>query len=269
MQFHSLAAADSAAAWLMRHGRHVHKLLLEGRAAGDESADSCALAVATCLSMPGMAPQLADLSIDAGCNLHTEWLCPMRSLQRLSLTADYGTIHIAPATSGLTVLQSLELCSNTLQLPAACRLPTSITRLSVCFFEMAMWPEMPQQASSGGHHVRFQGMQVDLQPPADLLLWTSHAIPTCLQFAQLPQLQRLKFDMCDCSADSMSRLSALSSSLTRLEVSNGPLTAPQLAMLTRLQHFCWLTGHADSSAVASSALPHLTGLTCLVSPLGG
>jgi len=67
----------------------------------------------------------------------------------------------------------------------------------------------------------------------------------------------------------MSRLSALSGSLTRLEVSNGPLTAPQLAMLTRLQHLCWFTGHADSSAVASHALPHLTGLTCLVGSLGG
>jgi len=122
--------------------------------------------------MPGMAPQLADLSIDAGCNLHTEWLCPMRSLQRLSLTADYGTIHITPATSGLTALQSLELCSNTLHLPADCPLPTSITRLSVCFLEMALWAEMPQQASLGGHNVRPRGMQVDLQLICPLLTYS-------------------------------------------------------------------------------------------------
>ena len=58
------------------------------------------------------------------------------------------------------------------------------------------------------------------------------------QVAQLPRLQRLLLDQCDYSPDSLSsQLSALSGSLTRLEVSEMELPSQEaLAALTRLQH---------------------------------
>jgi len=94
----------------------------------------------------------------------------------------------------------------------------------------------------------------------------SHSNPACLQFAQLPQLQRLKLFACDYSAHSLSRFSALSGSLTRLDVQHFGLPTPSLAALTRLQHLRYCPDDLGIAAEAIAyALPHLTGLTCLVS----
>ena len=71
----------------------------------------------------------------------------MCSLRRLSLIASADdTVHIAPAISALTALQSLHL-HGLVRFPAECRLPTSITRLRVAFDDS---DEMPQQASRVG-----------------------------------------------------------------------------------------------------------------------
>ena len=67
------------------------------------------------------------------------------------------------------------------------------------------------------------------------------------------------------SADSLSRLSALSSSLTRLNIDMCSMSSTALAGLTRLQHLYCIPFSADTCAAVTGALPHLTGLTCLVS----
>ncbi len=141
MGLENLAAIDSAAAWLVRHGRHVQKLRL-GEAWWSVEDRACASALATCLSMAGLAPQLADLTVDVYCEVHTEWLRTMCLLRRLNLTADSAPMHIAPSITALTALQSLELRSTRIQLPPG--LPASITRLGV---ETDCSEEMPVQAS--------------------------------------------------------------------------------------------------------------------------
>lgn len=149
--FSSLSGADSAAAWLMRHGRLVRQLRLaaEAQAAAlDADPDaqlvaSLTSAVATSLAVAGMASQLAELAVLVNFDLHTGWLRTMRVLRWLSLSSD-DALQIAPAIAELTALQSLELYGFDLQIPAETRLPVSITRLRV---DEDCSPEMPQQAS--------------------------------------------------------------------------------------------------------------------------
>ena len=85
-----------------------------------------------------------------------------------------------------------------------------------------------------------------------------------MQLAQLPRLQRLKLCECGYSADSLSPLSALAGSLTRLEVSGTWLPAASLAALTRLQQLHFDICRWPAVLATAAALPHLTGLTCLV-----
>ncbi len=143
ISFRSLSQADCASAWLLQHSRHMHRLELVAWAGDDMLEGSYASAFATCLSAAGTAAQLTRLSVGAlRFDLHTEWLRTMRSLRKLTLTTD-NALHIAPAVSALTALQSLGLRSSGLQLPAEVRLPTSITRLWVNSYS----ENMPQQAS--------------------------------------------------------------------------------------------------------------------------
>lgn len=75
----------------------------------------------------------------------------------------------------------------------------------------------------------------------------------------------------DCwyAADSLAWLSGLAGSLTRLDLDFTPVPADVLATLTRLQHLeQGIEDEAGALAVAG-ALPHLTGLTCLVSGVNG
>lgn len=65
----------------------------------------------------------------------------------------------------------------------------------------------------------------------------------------------------------MAPFSRLAGSLTRLEVEGCSAVPPGLAALTRLQHLSLFSCGAEDAAAeaASSALQHLTQLTCLVS----
>lgn len=93
-----------------------------------------------------------------------------------------------------------------------------------------------------------------------------HCLCARLQFAQLLRLQRLKLEDCWYSANSLSPLSALAGSLTRLDVcgsyealANLPA---ELSVLSQLQHLeCWCMHNAHA---VWGALPHLVSLTCLV-----
>ncbi len=279
VRFQSLSGADSAAAWLMRHARHVQTLELLGSAADAEPAGSLISAVATCLAVAGRAPQLAELTVNLGSDLHTEWLRTLRSLQRLILVSS-DTFHIAPATASLTALQSLELNCAGLQLPAESRLPGGITRLRL---DSVDEEELPWEASKRQGSCVFartaaaslprSALRTWLLPPCSFVLPTacspfSRRSPACLQFAQLPQLQRLRLYQCGFSANSLSQLSTLSGSLTRLERLCGNLSTPTLAALTGLRNLAYMPAPSGTCAAAVAALPHLTGLTCLVSPLG-
>lgn len=86
-----------------------------------------------------------------------------------------------------------------------------------------------------------------------------------MQIAQLPQLQRLLLAECDYSADGLSQLSALGSSLTRLDVCGMEGPASGLEALSRLQHLQLEVENGAAVEAARDALPHLTRLTCLVS----
>jgi hypothetical protein len=132
-------------------------------------------------------------------------------------------VHVSPTIAGLTALQSLELFDNCI-FAADAHLPAGITRLLV---ERDAADEMP------------------------------------VQFTQLPRLQRLELEGCAYSGGSLSHLSALGSSLTRLDVS-AEGTAAVLAALTRLQHLDSRIESETARQTMTAALPHLTGLTCLV-----
>lgn len=132
-----LRALHSLTAWLARHGRHAQQLSFtadrdeenEGVVIVDES--GMAEAVASCLAAAGTAGQLSELSVRLyGQPLHTEWLSAMRSLRRLTLGGD-NTLHISPAISGLTALQSLQINADALRFGAGSRLPAAITRLQL------------------------------------------------------------------------------------------------------------------------------------------
>jgi hypothetical protein len=114
--------------WLTRHGAHVRQLEFDGEAAHEEDAGSFSLAVAACLAAVGAAGQLAELSLAVRPTLHSEWLCAMRSLRRLSLAG--WTAHVSAAIAGLSSLQSLEL-HGMVELADEAALPTSVTRLLV------------------------------------------------------------------------------------------------------------------------------------------
>ncbi len=148
IRLRSFADADSAAACLKRHARHVEKLEVEVYvvAANDVQVARFASAIATCLAVAGLPSWLDELSVFVCFPLHTEWLHAVSSLRRLSLNAGEPTLFIAPAISALTALQSLELCGPMLLL-AGCRLPSSITRLYV---HGDLPQALPPQASRAG-----------------------------------------------------------------------------------------------------------------------
>jgi hypothetical protein len=76
----------------------------------------------------------------------------------------------------------------------------------------------------------------------------------------------LRLETCSYSSSSLSRLLALSGSLTRLELAEMEDLSAEggMAALTRLQHLlCWL-GSPEAGEAIAAALPHLTGLTCLM-----
>lgn len=87
--------------------------------------------------------------------------------------------------------------------------------------------------------------------------------------SQLTRLQRLKLGGYFLSPSSLSQLSALASSLTRLELCFTEMPTAALAALTRLQHWKFETSDEGAALDVASALPHLTGLTCLVSGASG
>ena len=97
--------------------------------------------MASCLAVVGSAGQLTELTAASGL-LHTEWLPAMRSLRRLTLLG--YPLHISPAISGLTALQSLKLGSEETNFAATVHLPSAITRLLVQYDEAE---QMPDQAS--------------------------------------------------------------------------------------------------------------------------
>ena len=86
-----------------------------------------------------------------------------------------------------------------------------------------------------------------------------------MQVTQLPRLQRLRLEYSRYSSDSLSQLSALAGSLTRLDMLQVKyIPAAGVAALTRLQHLKWsVHDEADVQSLAGTLL-HLTGLTCLV-----
>ncbi len=86
--------------------------------------------------------------------------------------------------------------------------------------------------------------------------------------AQLTRLQRLNLCTHSYSSGSLSCLSAMAGSLTRLHLSSAHGPSAGLAVLTRLQHWeCRINNEAATQALAG-ALPHLAGLTCLVRQCG-
>ena len=105
------------------------------------------------------------------------------------------------------------------------------------------------------------------QHPPCLLLTHGAKLPSiCVQLTQLPRLERLRLEYCSFVSESLSHLSALAGSLTRLEtllVRDIPTAG--LAALTRLQHLRWSVHDGAAVQSVAGALPHLTGLTCLVS----
>ena len=247
----SLPALLSFMAWLVRHGRHVLRLDFTARPAPPLDEGCWTAAVVSCLAASGTAGQLAELQFSylLPLPLHTEWLAIMRSLRCLCLDGD--AIHISPAISGLTALQSLELSSmEIINLTAGARLPTSMTRLCVTTDGAEQMPEQVKCGSTSGQ----------------TRLCLTVAVSLSSQFAQLPRLQRLRLDGCRYSAESMQQLSSLGGSLTRLDTASVDVPAAALSALTRLQHLDWYG--TDSTAV-EDALQHLPGLTCLVSPLEG
>ena len=147
---------------------------------------------------------------------------------------------------------------------AAAHLPSTITRLVV---ECDATEQMPRR--QGAHLLLF----------VDLISWQClcffgpddlHTAAAALLFAVCPAAGAAApaAGGCDYSAESMQQLSLLSGSLTRLEAiyANMPSVAG-LPALTRLQHLeC--TESRSGEGIAG-ALPHLTGLTCLVSGAGG
>ncbi|KAI7837487.1 hypothetical protein COHA_008678 [Chlorella ohadii] len=84
------------------------------------------------------------------------------------------------------------------------------------------------------------------------------------QVAQLTRLQRLNLCTHSYSSGSLSCLSAMAGSLTRLHLSSAHGASAGVAVLTRLQHWeCHINNEAAAQALAG-ALPHLAGLTYLI-----
>lgn len=142
----SSSALESLAAWLARHGQHVRSLRYRCGPAHERFAQGLVSGTATCLTAAGAAGQLQDLCVYAALDeLHTGWLCTMRSLTRLQLSAT--PLSISPAIRGLTALQSLTLVGE-VDFKAGARLPTAITRLSVECDESG--EDLPAQACRPG-----------------------------------------------------------------------------------------------------------------------
>lgn len=88
-------------------------------------------------------------------------------------------------------------------------------------------------------------------------------LPHALQVTQLPNLQRLAFVQCRYTSDSMGSLSALSGSLTRLQMKESAVP-PSLGRLTRLRHLQLEECRSCRLHAVNGALQGLTQLTCLV-----
>ncbi|KAI7838886.1 hypothetical protein COHA_007351 [Chlorella ohadii] len=74
----TFADADSAAAWLLRHARHVRRLELEIEDVEDVGpAASIATAIATCFAVAGAAAQLDELCVIVEFDLHTRSGCAL------------------------------------------------------------------------------------------------------------------------------------------------------------------------------------------------
>ena len=140
----SLSALRLLTAWLAQHRLHVQRLYLtcpSGRARlrlPPAEASTFEAALTACLMTVGTTGQLLELSVRGMGS--AEWLAAMPSLRHLEL-CPYGTaLHIPPAISTLTALNSLQLGADTSFEPGV-RLPLSITFLQLQHYGCDLLPE--------------------------------------------------------------------------------------------------------------------------------
>lgn len=142
-----VAAVQSLAAWLLRHGGHVRQVQLSAtpRDRGN-SAELSAVEAAldSCLEAAAAAGQLVRLAAGSMVT-STGWLGGLPSLRELDLVsyAWSSPLCLTAAISVLTALGSLRLDGHVM-VEGGLRLPPSITQLSLSDRRS---PRMPEQAS--------------------------------------------------------------------------------------------------------------------------
>ena len=269
-----LTGMASFVRWLMRHRQHIwqlkcapsRKVLGGERGPITEALDSCLPAL-------GAAGQLQELELTDWWG-GMEWLASMRSLRRLVFHSRRQQPVSPAALTGLTRLEELLLLTAARFEPEL-RLPPSITWLELMRGRAAM----PQQVCDcPAWHVcsaccQCRSLRCRSTPQSYGVCFASFLLrnamlqlPHAPQVTQLPNLQRLAFVECRYTADSMGSLSALSGSLTRLQVEES-VVSPSLGTLTGLHHLQLEEYRSDSLHAVNGALQALTQLTCLVSGL--
>ena len=141
----SVAALGSLAAWLLRHGQHVHRLTLvvQGADEAAEKAQELSCCLTACSSAGGLGRLLVrwgDSALRVG-----SWAPALRTLHTLELSSDHE-LAITASLHSLTQLTMLRLsATNGFQFGVSSRLPPSLLMLTLGRDESGA--PLPHQAS--------------------------------------------------------------------------------------------------------------------------
>ncbi|PRW20972.1 p53-induced death domain-containing 1 isoform X1 [Chlorella sorokiniana] len=224
----------SLALWLQRYSPHLRELQFHSQYDNEQdsaytaSYDALDAAMRSCLAAASAAGRLEYLAIERSC-FDLEWLPAMPSLRGLDLYYNDDPLRVSAAINALPALESLWLTSTeTITFEGGVSLPTTLTRL---------WLEVEV-----GWEVDVADDEREDMPP---------------QIAQLPKLADLQLDDCGYNSASLSVLSRLSGSLTRLDIGGCRLPS-LLAALTQLR--CLSLRACNLQTTTLLHMPHVTRL---------
>lgn len=142
----SVAALGSLAAWLLRHGQHVHRLTLvvQGADEAAEKAQELSCCLTACSAAGGLGRLLVRRLGDSALRVGS-WAPALRTLHTLELSCDHELV-ITASLHSLTQLTTLRLsATNGFQFGASSRLPPSLLMLTLGRDESGA--PLPHQAS--------------------------------------------------------------------------------------------------------------------------
>ena len=260
-----LAAAESLALFMCKHGRHV-RTLHATFTRGDDHPSDLAAAISVAITAAGAGGQLQELELEAGYSpqppgsdcttvLPAAWLPAVPSLRRLAIRSHSASSATRLPAHLLAALEWLHLDGRLAFAPGAA-LPTSVTNLRLGSAGDGDMPPQVRRGKGGGCRAPAPANQRLAFDPRQ----QAHRALT-MQLAALTDLCRLELHRCEFSHSSIG-LPRLSS-LTRLAIAECRVPA-SLSALSQLRHLDLKEWGEEDEPGMDATLALLQQLTTLV-----